>query len=308
MSAETKTVAVALKAVYTEGGQNAFGLLTKLSPQRMFVHTMSPPRVGSKIRLRFSLPEKAGTIEVLGVSAKPERDNVEGFQLKAHAFPRGEQELRQYLGLPEPRKESEKGQPKIELQRSARVIADLAARLGIDEPKHAAKLLDISETGAYLTSPKGWDMGQELVLELMVPVGEKIASFRARGSIARVDPPGSAKYGESGYGVALRLLEGSKIPGPLVRWIRPTLAEAYGEQKARSEQVWVPEEAAAAGIRILEPTVPGAALGGMPFALKVTLAVLFIVAWAGLMWFVTAWRLEGVLGPPPDPSTLPIPP
>jgi hypothetical protein len=41
---------------------------------------------------------------------------------------------------------------------------------------------------------------------------------------------------------------------------------------------------------------------------RIVLAILLIIVWIGSVWLFTMWRFESIIGPPPDPKTLPKPP
>jgi hypothetical protein len=289
------------------------GLVTAIGPRHAFVYTKVSPPLGTLVRLKLPQVGKSGAVELRGVTTESEGQTTEGFGIQFSEFIRGEAVLLDFLGLPRSAAGAltlpEPPPPAPEPEAAPEVLeGEVSVRVGLTRPTQPGTLVDISETGLYLRTGAGgdepWQLKQNARLEFSVPMGHGVRSEPAIGRIVRIDPPPDPPGSDPSWGLGLQFRAGHAPPQEIVRRIQIYIHRGASETVDRRE-LWQSDDAPEAPALKSKEVEAGRSTWtrGMIIA-----AIVIFVIWLVAVWWLTMWRFEMLMGPPPDPNTLPKPP
>ena len=304
---------VMVKASYSWGNepQKGVGLVTSLAPRALFVHSNTVPPASALVRLRMPHVGTGGAVELRGTVTLEENQKLGGFHVTINEFIQGEVVLLDFLGvsrsdLPPPTPAA--APPPPEPAPAEILEGELTVRIGVNRAEEPGLLVDIGDSGLYVKTgpggPEPWQLKQSVRLELGVPMGHGIRMVPVIGRVVRIDPPSDKPDADPSWGVGVQFREGHAVPQDIVRRVKVYLARDAGERIDQSE-LWDAEggvEGTVAGTE--EEAAPRPAWSGV----KVALGIAMVLAWLVLVWFLIDLRFESLIGPRPDPSTLPKPP
>jgi hypothetical protein len=294
-----RSMSVMLKAQYSTSTSDrpSIGLLTSLGAERIVVQTSSPPAPETVVRVRFALEGKSGTVELTGVAEALDEPEKKGFAVTIGNFTLGEATLRTFLGEDLPTGGLDDGAPPP-ADAGGRLLGSLVTWAGELKPDTPTRLIDIGELGLYLKTADarnpGWLEKSTLRMQLMVPLRQSTRGLPLTGRVVRVDAPGSSDPADECWGFEIELRDDQKVPPELLAQIRPHIVAEHDAppEPTKQPEVSKPEgarQSAETGERRLSPIV----------------LVLVLIAFVALCWWLVLWRLDQILGPLPDPASLP---
>ncbi len=244
---EEKAIAVAFRVECRTEGSRFLALMTLLSRHFAFIHTAKLPSLGAKANIRFTIRNQ-GFVEIDGTVITVECIKFQGFGLRLDDISRGKNALIAFL-------DTEEGdlravpQEVQEQRQSMRIPTNLPVSILRGRQEITGTLVDISETGLYLATQGGkWFFAQTVRLQLTIPLDDgNIEPVSLPAQIMRVDPPGKAKRGHSGWGLGLRFTEDNRLATSLVLRLRPALRAQQGSDAKARKGFWKDVQPTAAG-------------------------------------------------------------